>query len=119
MSFSWASAGWVRFAKTALAVSARGGMVSRTAGRTLALGSVGLQRPQLMGGSQERAFESLRIAGQAVEFGAAGVVGKWVEVAVEQRRFEDADAAKVPGGVDDLIEKGELEGALWAQVLLV
>ncbi len=65
-------------------------------------------------GAVEGAFEAGVVAAEAVEFALELLIvecGEGVDAAAEAG-FHAADAAEVPGGVDDLIEQGLLEDAL-------
>jgi hypothetical protein len=75
---------------------------------------VGLQGFELLQAAMEGALDAGFVAGDAVEFGLEVVRGKQVAVfdAVTQLGFHAASAAKVPGGGDQFIEQGLLDGAL-------
>jgi len=81
-------------------------------------GAVGLEGAELAEATEVRALETGVVAGEAVEGFFAGVAGEAVVRASGEVGFQAADAAEVPGRVDELAEQVLLEGALGLEVVL-
>ena len=67
----------------------------------------------------ETALDAGFVAGETIKFGGQRGVVEYVEVAFGgggQFRFHAADAAKIPGGGDELIEQDLLDSALRTDV---
>jgi hypothetical protein len=82
-------------------------------------GAVGLEGAELLQAAEERTLGAGLVTGQTLEGGFEGVFEEGVGGFGGQFRFQAADAAEVPGGVDELIEQVVLEGALGIELGLV
>ena len=102
---------WVRFARATVCGSASGASSIVSVELARAARFVCRVRSSRVAAEQGR-FEPLVVAGQTGELGFVLFIFERVDSAVEERRFESADAAQVPGGVDDAVEELGLEDTL-------
>jgi len=79
-------------------------------------GAVGLEGAELAEATEIGALEAGVVAGEAVEGFFAGVVGEAVLRAAGEVGFQASDTPEIPGGVDELAEQVELQGALGLEI---